>query len=348
MWYTAEQDSGGFKKSIGYAVSSNGTEWTSHPSNPLLAVDPTGWDQDSIASQVIVWDPIDTQYIMAYQGFTVGGTWGLGIATSPDGVSWTKSAQNPALNFNDYSYTEDDLWSYFCNDFVEDRTICDYYGISYSSSYEPVVGVQPCWPLTITISDRGLLRGYIAGTDTRRAIETAFDWAQLEADLWAELTTGAEVSLNTSDEPAACQVYAMDGVDANTWYIDENAPVLPSTETYDASGIASAAVVEYTDEETQDKKLYMFYVGFEEWVIYDSYQSSSKQTLNLATSTDGGVTWQKDPNNPIPINLTTPGQISDIGAQVIGKRIHIWVTDVYGSSSAVGYFYYEPGIDPHP
>ena len=140
----------------------------------------------------------------------------------------------------------------------------------------------------------------------------------------------------------------MDGMDANTWYIDESSPVLASDQAYDLSGVASAAVVEYTDEETQQTTQYMFYVGFEDWVIYENYQSSSRQTLNLATSTDGGITWQKDPSNPIPINLTSPGQISDVGAQIIGKRIHIWVTDIYDSGSAVGYFYYEPGIDPHP
>ena len=45
-----------------------------------------------MASQVIVWDPIEAEYVMAYQGFTLGdglfdpGIWGLGIATSKMGL----------------------------------------------------------------------------------------------------------------------------------------------------------------------------------------------------------------------------------------------------------------------
>ena len=104
------------------------------------------WDADSVAGQVIVWDPIEKEYVMAYQGFTLGtgeidwdtfetdnGPWGLGIATSKDGISWTKSAQNPVINF-----TED---------------------------FDVFAGAQisPCWPLTITINRLGF-RGYIAAS----------------------------------------------------------------------------------------------------------------------------------------------------------------------------------------
>ena len=92
----------------------------------------------------------------------------------------------------------------------------------------------------------------------------------------------------------------------------------------------------------------MFYVGFTDWVQYTGYQSAQNLTLNLATSTDGGGTWTKDPNNPIPVNLTSPGQISDVGAQVVGSRILLWVTDSYEGENSVGYFYYEPNIESHP
>ena len=47
-------------------------------------------------------------------------------------------------------------------------------------------------------------------------------------------------------------------------------------------------------------------------------------------------------NNPLPINLTTPGMISDVGAQVIGSRIHLWVTDTYDGVNSVGYFILSP------
>ena len=51
---------------------------------------------------------------MLYQGFTLGtgeldpetfevdnGIWGMGVATSPDGLVWTKAGNNPVINFTD-------------------------------------------------------------------------------------------------------------------------------------------------------------------------------------------------------------------------------------------------------
>ena len=146
MWYTSSNSDQFGNFGMGYAISSDGTNWNTNPSNPLFEADTTAWDQDSVAGQVIVWDPIEKEYVMAYQGYTQGsgeydwttgetdsGVWGIGIATSPDGVSWTKSAKNPVINF-----TEDfDVWS--------------------------GAAITPCWPLTITLNRCGF-RGYIAAS----------------------------------------------------------------------------------------------------------------------------------------------------------------------------------------
>ena len=291
MWYTSNSSDqfGGF--GMGYAISSDGTNWDTHPNNPLFETDPDAWDQDSVAGQVIVWDPLEKEYVMAYQGFTLGtgeidwdtfetdnGTWGIGIATSPDGVNWTKSAKNPVINF-----TED---------------------------FDVLAGakITPCWPLTITLNRRGF-RGYIAASKS----EDAF--------------LGE----------AACHIYAMNGVDAETWMIDDSAPVFEAGGTHDRMGVASASVVELNGIQ------YMFYTGFTDWTQYDGYQTATNITVNLATSTDEGVTWTRDANNPLP--LSTTGVVSDVAAQVIGDRIHLWVTDNYDGQSAVGYFLYEPQIE---
>ena len=67
----------------------------------------------------------------------------------------------------------------------------------------------------------------------------------------------------------------------------------------------------------------------------------------MAVSRDQGETWEKDPNNPLPIHLTNPGNISSVHAHVVGSRIQLWVGDAYPQGDGIGYFYYEPGIDPH-
>lgn len=291
MWYTSSNSDNFGNFGMGYAISSDGSNWETHPLNPLFEADPNAWDKDSVAGQVVLWDPVDEQYVMAYQGFTLGtgeldwetlevdnGIWGLGVATSPDGVNWTKSPKNPVIDFNSFD--------------------------AFTSS------ISPCWPLTITLSRRGFT-GYMAAVRSEDAL--------------------------FGDAP--CHIYSLGGLDAETWVIDDSKPILEAGASYDRMGIAGASVVELGDTQ------YMFYVGFTSWVQFDGYQSAKELTLNLATSTDEGLTWQKDPNNPIPVGRSTEGLISDVAAQVIGNRIHVWVTDDYDGRQAVGYFLYEPNIE---
>ena len=346
MWYSTDLG-------IQYAVSSEGTDWESYAGDPLLAPESNTWDQDALTNQVIVWDPIDEQYLMSYQGYNLGvpsdGTddiWGIGMATSPDGISWTKHPNNPVINFSEYSIAEQDYWNYFCNDFVQDSSICDNYGISYYSPYEITSSIQPCWPLTIAISSRGTITEYIGAKDAIEVVQNGFDWAQLEQDLWDNLFTGGTVELQPSNTYASCHLYSADALALDNWILNPTPVLRSDLGSYDGGGVSSAAVVELNDVH------YLFYVGFEEWVENPQYEGviqARKLTLNLATSTDGGITWTKDPNNPLPVHLTNPGQISAIGAQVIGSRIHLWVTDYYEDRYAVGYFYFEPDLeDSHP
>jgi hypothetical protein len=288
MWYTSSSSDQFGSFGMGYAISSDGTNWDTHPNNPLFQADPTAWDKDSVSQQVILWDPLEKEYVMAYQGFTLGtgefdwdtletdsGTWGLGIATSPDGVNWSKSTQNPVINFS------------------EDFDIMSGATIS------------PCWPLTITLNRRGF-RGYIAASRS----EDAF--------------LGE----------AACHIYAMNGIDADTWMIDDTAPVFEAGSEYDRMGFTSSSVVELEGIQ------YMFYTSFTDWTVFDGYQSATNITVNLATSLDEGESWVRDPNNPLPISTTNLA--SSVAAQVIGNRIHIWLTDVYDGQNAIGYFLFEP------
>lgn len=294
MWYTSSSSDQFGNFGMGYAVSADGTNWNTHTNNPLFEADPNSWDKDSVAGQVIVWDPVDDQYVMAYQGFTLGtgemdpntweidqGIWGLGIATSKDGVTWDRNKNAPAIDFGDF---------------------------------DPLFGssISPCWPLTITLNRRGF-RGYIGA-------------AKSEEVLW-------------NGDNAACHIYAMNGLDAKTWVIDESRPVFEAAASYDKMGFTSASIVELDDVQ------YMFYIGFTDWESGDGYKSARNMSLNLATSTDNGETWTRDENNPLPISNS--GIVGNVAAQVIGERIHLWVTDDYDGSQAIGYFLFEPNIGMH-
>lgn len=100
MWY------GGFNAAtpvdyrIGRATSQNGRTWTKD-TNPVLSPGGAGaWDEGGVGHPSVIWD--GTQYVMAYRGWAAGApdtTSRIGIATSLDGITWTKHANNPVLTY---------------------------------------------------------------------------------------------------------------------------------------------------------------------------------------------------------------------------------------------------------
>lgn len=94
LWY-AGQDVDGTRR-IGHATSSNGADWTKHEANPVLEPGPEGsWDERGVRPGDVVL--IEDEYHMWYTGANAAGTAQIGLATSPDGVAWTKFAGNPVL-----------------------------------------------------------------------------------------------------------------------------------------------------------------------------------------------------------------------------------------------------------
>ncbi len=124
-WYVGERDRG---YGLGYAVSADGTNWTTHASNPQLeSLGPATWDGEKLSGAQVVWD--GDRYVMLYQGLNSSrDTWGLGVATSPDGRAWQRTTTDPVIDFT-------------------------------SSS----LGVRWCWPLGLASVSAGLT-GYIGGS----------------------------------------------------------------------------------------------------------------------------------------------------------------------------------------
>jgi large repetitive protein len=102
MWYNG-QDSTNAR--IGYAASPDGITWTKYDSdsNPVLDLGPGSWDITHVYTPWVIKDDSDPdptkRYKMWYSGYN-GAVWdGIGYATSPDGINWTKynSDSNPVL-----------------------------------------------------------------------------------------------------------------------------------------------------------------------------------------------------------------------------------------------------------
>jgi len=95
MWYTGISP-GGLTGQIGYATSPDGISWTKHPSNPVLAPGTASWESASAIYGCVI--PDSSGYRMWYGGISSDVSQsGIGLATSLDGISWTKHASNPLL-----------------------------------------------------------------------------------------------------------------------------------------------------------------------------------------------------------------------------------------------------------
>ncbi len=111
MWYTAANAAN--LGQVGYASSVDGRVWVKQATNPVLAAGGGGaWDQNGITGLKIV---RNEGYLMAYSGKNAANQPQIGIATSPDGITWTKRVDNPRIplgavgSFNENGVSVSDL-----------------------------------------------------------------------------------------------------------------------------------------------------------------------------------------------------------------------------------------------
>jgi len=95
LWFTG-LDRFGIER-IGLATSTDLLTWTKHLANPLIYPGPSGsWDSAGTGQATVDFDGIS--YRAWYRGVDAAGVGRIGLATSNDGTTFTKSPMNPVLN----------------------------------------------------------------------------------------------------------------------------------------------------------------------------------------------------------------------------------------------------------
>lgn len=94
MYYNGMQSVAGSCQ-VGLATSTDGIIWTKHASNPVLHAGTLGEFDYSNTGSAVVWLESHTFYMIYNTMNETTSVWYLGLATSPDGINWTKYAGNP-------------------------------------------------------------------------------------------------------------------------------------------------------------------------------------------------------------------------------------------------------------
>lgn len=101
MWYNGLSNSG--VTYVFYATSTDGLNWSRYGSTPILFPGANStWDSKHVSVGAIIKE--DGQYKMYYVGWKDQySQWGIGMATSYDGINWTKKT-NPVLTGGSWDY----------------------------------------------------------------------------------------------------------------------------------------------------------------------------------------------------------------------------------------------------
>ena len=93
MWFTGK--SVGNPWDISSAISDNGTDWYSLIKNPVLIGGQGAFDAGGVAHPSVIRD--GSGYKMYYEAVSNAGVSQIGLATSSDGIHWTKYSGNPII-----------------------------------------------------------------------------------------------------------------------------------------------------------------------------------------------------------------------------------------------------------
>jgi len=100
MWYRGLTN--GSRSYVCYAESQDGFTWNNPVQNPVLSPGTSGsWDATAVIAGAVIKD--DSLYKMYYVGWSdQNGSWNIGLATSTDGINWTKYPYPVMLGTSDW------------------------------------------------------------------------------------------------------------------------------------------------------------------------------------------------------------------------------------------------------
>lgn len=295
--------------------------WEKYSGNPVLGLG-SGGSWDSLG----VWDPSvlnnGTTYMMYYDGGTSSQYIEIGLATSVDGITWTKYVGNPVLNTGSPG-----SWD---NLQVSDPCVV-FNGSMYLMYYSGNDG--SIMRIGLATSSDGLAWTKYGGNPILSASSWEGWWVVgpsviFDGSIYKMWYTGYDGSHAPSGYQRIGYATSSDGI---TWTKNSN-PVLDvgNTGDWDSLYVSHCTVIHYGS-------LYQMWYGG------GNYTGPDHSRIGHATSNDG-INWQKDPNNPV-LDLGSDGAFDKWSTNhptvvSIGSTLKMWYSGHDGTNLVSSPTYY--------
>ncbi len=298
---------------VSVSTTQPAANWVKHPT-PVLDVGPAG-AADSVGVHVpkVTFDTYTSTYRMYYSMYN-GVNNQIGLATSVDGKTWVKAANNPILKVG--AAGSWDSISVHVPNVVFDGVLYHMYYSGSNGAIWQIGHATSTDGLSWTKDANPILTPTLGSWDSGHVHTPAVIYDGIKFKMWYAGTTSAQWSLKLGYAESA------DGV---TW-IKHSTPVLSYgvAGSWDSAGLNTPFVMQTA-------------AGYEMWYSGDNGVVGK---IGHATSADG-ITWVKDINNPVlTIGVTSSfDNVYAIYPSVLerGNKREMWYSGFDGTNWRIGY-----------
>jgi predicted GH43/DUF377 family glycosyl hydrolase len=254
------------------------TSWLDYINNPVLSKSYVWWEELGVQQSKVLYD--NGQYKMWYHSLASGPFYTGSYATSPDGINWTKSNDNPIISPSPDTW---DLNATIPGAVLKDDGIFRMYYIGWSNHYynwHVGLATSPDGINWTKMSNPVLYAG--AGWEYQIAVSSVIKVDSTYYMYYSGVNSGySKIGLATSS----------DGIN---WIRHSSNPVLQKDANWEGTGVYYPSVIY---ENNVFKMVYMNVNG-------------SISAFGMATSTDG-INWTKSSSNPFFTEQQTANNWAD-------------------------------------